>query len=105
MDMNAVSKRISEARKAKHHTQEELAAIAEISPTHIGVIERSAKVPSLATFVSIANALGVSADSLLQDVVTMSFESEASQLSKMISQQPPEMQRKIYRAVKALVEE
>ena len=95
-------------KKYRHNlgiTQEELAAIAEISPTHIGVIERSAKVPSLATFVSIANALGVSADSLLQDVVTMSFESEASQLSKMISQQPPEMQRRIYRAVKALVEE
>ena len=40
MDMNAVSKRISEARKAKHLTQEELAAIAECSPTQVGVIDR-----------------------------------------------------------------
>ena len=105
MNMNAVSKRISDARKAKHLTQEELAALADISPTHVGVIERSAKVPSLATFVNIANALGVSADSLLQDVVTMSFESEISELSKLISKQPPDVQRRIYRAVKVLVGE
>ena len=61
MDMNAVSRRISETRKAQNITQEDLAAKAELSPTHIGVIERAAKVPSLSTFVAIANALGIGA--------------------------------------------
>ena len=69
MDMNAVSRRISEARKTKGLTQEDLAALAELSPTHIGVIERAAKIPSLSTFVAIANALQVSPDYLLQDVI------------------------------------
>ena len=105
MDMNAVSKRISETRKSKSMTQEDLAAKAELSPTHIGVIERATKVPSLSTFVALANALGVSADYLLQDVIDQSFESQASELVQLISRQPPEMQRKLYNAVKALVEE
>lgn len=34
MDLTSVSKRISAARKSKNLTQEELAAMAEISPTH-----------------------------------------------------------------------
>ena len=60
MDMNAVAKRISDSRKAKGLTQEALAAMADVSSAHIGIIERAVKVPNLATFVSIANALGVS---------------------------------------------
>ncbi len=105
MDAKAVARRISEARKAKGMTQEELAAKAEISPTHIGVIERGLKTPNLDTFVAIANALGVSSDALLQDVVDKSCENTATELSALIADQSPEMQRKIYRAVRALVEQ
>lgn len=105
MDLTSVARRISVARKSKNLTQEELAAMAEISPTHIGVIERGQKIPNLDTFVAIANALDVSADYLLQDVVDRSCAFEATELSALISTQPPEMQRRIYRAVRALVEE
>ena len=104
MDLTAVAKRISTERKARHMTQEDLAAKAEVSPTHIGVIERGAKIPNLDTFVAIANALDVSADKLLQDVVNRSGESTATELSLMLAEQPLEMQRKIYNAVRALVE-
>ncbi len=69
MDLSAIGSRIKAARERKYLTQEDLAAIVDLSPTHISVIERGVKPPKLATFVSIANALGVSADSLLQDVV------------------------------------
>ena len=105
MDAKAVAHRICEARKAKGMTQEELSALADVSPSHYGIIERGVKTPNLDTFVSIANALGVSADSLLQDVVDKSCESAATELSTLIADQSPEMQRKIYRAVKALVEQ
>ena len=105
MDTGAVARRIGETRKRRGLTQEELAARAGISPTHMGVIERGIKVPNLDTFVSLANALEVSADELLQDVVDKSCESASSELSELISQQSPEMQRKIYRAVRALVEQ
>ena len=105
MDLTTVAKRISAARRSRGLTQEELAAKAEISPTHIGVIERGQKIPNLDTFVAIANALEVSADSLLQDVVDGSCAYTATELSRLISNQPPDMQRKIYRAVRALVED
>ena len=69
------------------------------------LFERGVKVPNLDTFVSIANALEVSADYLLQDVVDKSCEIESSELSTLISEQSPEMRRKIYRAVRALVDQ
>ena len=105
MDMEAVAKRIREARVARHLTQEDLAAKAEISLTHMGVIERAVKVPNLDTFVAIANALNVSADSLLLDVVEKSVEHEASLIGRMLSTQSPEQQRKILKVLQTLLEE
>ena len=105
MDMEAVAKRIREARVAQHLTQEDLAAKAEISLTHMGVIERAVKVPNLDTFVAIANALNVSADSLLLDVVEKSVEHEASLIGRMLSTQSPERQRKILKVLQTLLEE
>ena len=69
MDAQAVGQRIKAAREAKGLTQEGLAALVDLSPTHVSVIERGLKIPNLDSFVAIANALGVSADSLLIDVV------------------------------------
>ena len=72
MDLKAVGQRIKAAREAKNLTQEELAALVNLSPTHVSVIERGLKVTKLDTFIAIANALDVSADTLLIDVVTHS---------------------------------
>lgn len=57
MDLKAVGQRIKSAREAKNLTQEELAALVNLSPTHVSVIERGLKVTKLDTFVAIANAL------------------------------------------------
>ena len=40
MDLKAVGQRIKAAREAKNLTQEELAALVNLSPTHVSVIER-----------------------------------------------------------------
>ena len=73
MDLRIVGLRIKEAREAKNLTQEDLAALVDLSPTHISVIERGLKAVKLDKFVAIANALDVSADRLLFDVVTLSL--------------------------------
>ena len=57
MDAQAVGHRIKVAREAKGLTQEELAVLVDLSPTHISVIERGVKVPNLDSFVAIANAV------------------------------------------------
>ena len=88
MDGKAVGRRIKEAREKRHLTQEELAARIDISPTHVSVIERGTKIPRLDTFVAIANALEVSGDALLLDVVDHAAESQASDLSAALEGLP-----------------
>ena len=105
MDLKAVGQRIKEAREAKGFTQEDLAAIVDLSPTHVSVIERGLKVAKLDTFVAIANALDVSAGSLLIDVVTHSTTGVANELSELLMKLPLKEKRKILKAVKVLVEE
>lgn len=105
MDLKAVGQRIKEAREAKGLTQEDLAAIVDLSPTHVSVIERGLKVAKLDTFVAIANALDVSADSLLIDVVTHSTTGVTNELSELLMKLPLKEKRKILKAVKVLAED
>ncbi len=65
MNYGLLGEQIRRARKAKGYTLEQLAEILDVSTTFIGQIERAKGVPSLETLVKIANALEVSADSLL----------------------------------------
>ena len=84
MDQIAIGTRIKAARERVHLTQEQLAEIVDISPTHMSVIERGVKTPKLDTFVRIANALGVSTDALLQDVVVPVTDNIVAELSVRI---------------------
>ena len=104
MDMIAIGSRIKEARERAHLTQEELAEIVDISPTHMSVIERGVKTPKLDTFVKIANALHLSADALLQDVVTPVTDSIIAELSVRIGRLPQNEQNRILNAIRALTE-
>lgn len=94
MDLKAVGQRIKDAREAKNLTQEELAALVNLSSTHVSVIERGLKVTKLDTFVAIANALDVSADELLVDVVAHSVTGVSNRLSDKISSLPMKEQKK-----------
>ena len=104
MDLSAIGSRIKVARERKHLTQEDLAAIVDLSPTHISVIERGVKPPKLATLVAIANALDVSADTLLQDVVERSEEGVFNELADDIMKLPVKERNKIINAIRALTE-
>ena len=100
----AIGRNIRNARKAQGMTQEKLAEIVDISPTHMSVIERGVKTPKLDTFVRIANALGVSADALLQDGVDHANESIMAELSIRIGRLPQKEQTRILNAIRALTE-
>ena len=104
MDQVAIGARIKAARERVHLTQEQLAEIIDISPTHMSVIERGVKTPKLDTFVRIANALGVSTDALLQDVVVPANESILAELSIRIGRLPQKDQERILNAIRALTE-
>ena len=104
MDAKAVGQRIKTAREKKNMTQEDLAALVDISPTHVSVIERGSKIPRLDTFVAIANVLEVSADSLLVDVVDHATKSVASELSAAIEALPHEERMRVLKVVSVLVD-
>ena len=70
MDGVTLGKRIREARLKKKLTQEQLAEKANVSLYFLGEVERGVKSPGLKVFIAIADALGVSTDSLLRDSVS-----------------------------------
>ena len=105
MDLRIVGLRIKEAREAKNLTQEDLAALVDLSPTHISVIERGLKAVKLDKFVAIANALDVSADRLLVDVVTRSVDGVVNEFSQSIKKLPPDEQKRVVKAIKAYFED
>lgn len=104
MDAKAVGQRIKAAREKKNLTQEDLAALIDISPTHVSVIERGTKIPRMDTFVAIANVLEVSADSLLIDVVDHATIGVASELSAAINSLPHDEKMRILKVVSTLTE-
>lgn len=104
MDAKAVGRRIKAKREQENMTQEFLAELVNVSPNHISVIERGVKIPRLDTFVGIANALAVSADELLMDVVTQSTVNAASELSSAIEDLPQADRLRIMKAIRTLVE-
>lgn len=68
----------------------------ELSANYIGDIERGEKTPSLETFITIANALEVSADMLLCDVVKASFPVKDTILHDKISKLSDKDRARIY---------
>lgn len=104
MNQKAIGQRIKKAREKKHLTQEQLAELVDLSPMHISVIERGAKPPKLETLINIANALGVSADTLLQDVIDNRIKAVSSEAADLLGQLSPEEQRRVLSALRAYVD-
>lgn len=67
LDYKAIGKRIKIARINADMTQERLADLADLSPSHMSNIETGTTKVSLTTIVNIANALSVTVDDLLCD--------------------------------------
>lgn len=105
MKQKTFGQRMRAIREAKGLTQEKLAEMVNLSPTHISVIERGIKTPNLDSFVAIANALEVSADTLLIDVVDHAVEGIADDLSRRIARLPHSEQTKILKVLEILLEE
>lgn len=69
LDYKAIGKRIKIARIKADLTQERLAEIVSVSPSHMSNIETGTTRVSLTLIVNIANALSVTVDDLLCDSI------------------------------------
>ncbi|MDD6882372.1 MAG: helix-turn-helix transcriptional regulator [Eubacteriales bacterium] len=76
--------RIRKQRKLMQMTQDQLSEKAGISLSFLGHIERGSRKSSLETLVSLANALEVSADYLLQDSLKIVDSVAQSQYSSSV---------------------
>ena len=72
MELNytLIGTRIKKKRKSQKLTQERLSEMAGISPQHMSQIESAKTKLSLTTLINICNALNVSADKILCDVLS-----------------------------------
>ena len=103
MNTSSIGKRIRKYREAKGWRQEDFAERIGLSVTYTGMIERGEKVPKLETFITIANALEVSADLLLADVLSTGYNIKSSEMTDALSDLPSSERERIYSVVNTMI--
>lgn len=105
MKLDTIGKNIRKFREAKKMRQEDLAEKAELTTNYIGMIERGEKIPALDTFIKILNALGVSADMVLSDVLDNGYTVKNSMLNEKLEKLVPEDRNKIYEVIDTMMKQ
>lgn len=100
---NSIGKNIRRFRTEKKLRQEDLAERSGLSTNYIGMVERGEKIPSLESFISIVNALGVSADMVLTDVLDMGYEIKHSMLDEKLKGIAKQDREKIYAVIDTMI--
>ena len=103
MNLSSIGKNIRKFRLMKKLRQEDLAEKAGLSTNYIGAVERGEKLPSLETFIIIVNALGVSADMVLSDVIETGYLVRSSMLNEKIEKLYEEDRARVYDVLEALM--
>lgn len=103
MGLESIGKHISEFRHLRKLRQEDLAEITGLSTNYIGAVERGEKIPSLETFIDILNALSVSADMVLSDILREGYQIKASTLSDQLKTLSAKDQKRIFDVVEVLI--
>lgn len=103
MKLDTIGKNIRKCRLAKKMRQEDLAEKTNLSVTYIGMLERGEKIASLETLISILNALEVSADVVLCDVINAGYEVKNSLLNEKLSKLSEDDRNKIYDVINTMI--
>ena len=90
-------------RIEKSLRQEDIAERAGLSANYIGMIERGEKIPSLEKFIDICNALHVSADQILADVLDTGYNVKSSMLTEKISKLSKQDRERLYAVIDAMI--
>ena len=103
MKYDSIGRNIRKFRLERKLRQEDLAEKTGLSVNYIGMIERGEKMPALDTFIGILNALGVSADMVLADVVDTGYVIKSSMLSEKLNALSPDDRQKIYDVIETMI--
>ena len=99
----SIGKRISELRKKKNMTQEELSEIIGISPHYLSALERGIYNIKLDKLVAIINALDCTADDIFCDVINNGYMMRANRLSDEIDGLPRLEKMKIFDVIETMI--
>ena len=105
MDSKALGKRMQDARIAKGLTQADLAQMVDLTPKYLSNLECGFRMPRMDTFVAIANALNIDANTLLADYLDRGPEIESSRVAVMLEKLPADKQRSALRIIEAVLTE
>ena len=100
-----IGKNIQAARVQKNMSREMLAELSGLSTNFIGNIERGEKAVSLESFIGIANALGVSADALLGDILKNGYQVKSSILCERINSLSPKKRAMVQELLEILLKD
>ena len=103
MNYDNIGKNIRTYRIKRKLRQEDLAEMTDLSVTYIGMVERGEKIPALETFIKILNALEVSADIILADVLKVGYEIKSSLLTEQINALSPTERDKVFDVIETLI--
>lgn len=101
--METIGKNIRKYRIERKMRQEDLAEKTNLSPNYIGMVERGEKIPSLETFIAILNALDITADMVLCDVLNKGYLMKSSLLNDKLDKLPLAEQNRIYDVLETLL--
>ena len=101
--MNSIGKYIRQYRTEKKMRQEDLAEKTDLSPNYIGMIERGEKIPSLESLIVLLNALEVSADMVLCEVLTTGYLVKNSIFGDKISKLSKADQEMVYDIIDTII--
>ena len=93
MEWTELGIRLREARKKKGFTQQMLADAVDVTEVYISQLERGMKLPSLALFIQIINALDVSADYILRDAVHIGKDFVYEEVAELLDGLTPKQRR------------
>lgn len=103
MELETIGRNIKKYRIEKKLRQEDLAEKTDLSSNYIGMVERGEKIPSLETFISILNALEISADMVLADVLKQGYVVKNSLFSEDMQKLSQEDRERIYLVIETLI--
>ena len=103
MNLASLGQNIRKYRAKKGMRQEDLAEKVGLSSNYIGSLERGEKIPALLTFIEIANALEVSADMLLCDILVSGYHIKNSLLSEKMEKLSSKDKEMIYDVIDTLI--
>ncbi|MCC8051976.1 MAG: helix-turn-helix domain-containing protein [Clostridiales bacterium] len=106
MNQNTIGKRIGEVRKDRGYSVDQFAELVHITPVYARQIEseKSSKAPSLPLLIDICNALQVSPDYLMRDLLVKNEMTEIRELEILWRELTPSKQALVTAMIKAALE-